>query len=295
MPIVKQVVTRRGLRRAAARRKVTTAALLMIGATVGLGAGCPTAIAGTAREEFGVFGDCPLADPTLTGCVYAKIAGGEMVIGQRIVPITSPIVLRVGLVENETTGEETVVGAADGDTLTTPWQSVPGGLTGSSSSNTERVAARIELVGPASSIGLSENNLLERRGPALSLPVRLQLMNPLLGSECYIGSSAAPIFLALTDGTTNPLPPNRPMSGKLGFLSSLAEGRIQVDPQIVLVDNAFSIPRATGCGGRLASLFDAMVDAVMGLPAAAGHNTATITASPLEQASPEAVRENLAG
>ncbi len=300
MPIVKQAVTRHGSRRTSTRRAALTAALLVLGAITGLGVGCPAALATTVREEFAVFNDCPLADSALTGCLYAKIAGGELAIGQRIVPITNPIVMRAGLLENETTGEDTLVGAADGDTLTAPWQNVPGGLSGRSSSsgtpsNTEGLAARLELVGPASSIELNENDLLERRGTALRLPVRIQLMNPLLGIECYIGSSTAPIYMELTDGTTNPLPPNRPLTGELSPLGTGAEGRILVGRHIVLVDNAFSIPRATGCGGQLGGLIDAIIDAELGLPSPAGHNTAIVALSPLEQAGPEAVRENLAG
>ncbi len=300
MSIVKLTVTRHGARRAPARRAVTTAALLVVGATVGLGVGCQAAMAGTAREEFGVFSDCPLADPALTGCLYVKIAAGELAIGQRVVPITSPIVMRAGLVENETTGEDAAVGAADGDTLTAPWQNVPGGLTDSSSSsgtpsNTEGLSARLVLAGPASTVEFNDTDLLGHRGTGLRLPVRLQLMNPLLGNECYIGSSTAPIFMALTDGTTNPLPPNRPITGEIHPLGTVAEGRIQRDPHIVLVDNAFSMPRATGCGGRLAFLVDAVVDAELGLPSPLGHNTAIISVSLFEQASAEAVRENLAG
>jgi hypothetical protein len=39
---------------------------------------------------------------------------------------------------------------------------------------------------------------------------------PLLGSSCYVGSSARPLQLNLTAGATSPPAPNKPISGKRG-------------------------------------------------------------------------------
>ena len=52
--------------------------------------------------------------------------------------------------------------------------------------------------------------------PAVRLPIRVHLKNPLLGNSCYIGSESNPIELELTTGTTSPLPPNKPIEGETG-------------------------------------------------------------------------------
>jgi hypothetical protein len=141
---------------------------------------------------------------------------------------------------------------------------------------TTGVSAVTELAKPASAIGISTDNLINEEGTALSLPVKVKLENTFLGSECYIGSSSTPVTLNLTTGTTNPPKPNSPISGKLGevsFLESVGLEYTQVT-KTSLVENAFSVPAASGCGGIFSFLIDPLVDAKLGLPSAAGHNTA---------------------
>jgi hypothetical protein len=43
-----------------------------------------------------------------------------------------------------------------------------------------------------------------------------------------------------------------------------------------LVNNSFDAPGAQGCGGGFASLIDPLVNAKLGLPAGAGHDTAIL-------------------
>jgi hypothetical protein len=43
------------------------------------------------------------------------------------------------------------------------------------------------------------------------------------------------------------------------------------------VDNAWSAPAASGCGGAFAFPVDPILDAKIGLPSAAGHNTAVLS------------------
>jgi hypothetical protein len=136
------------------------------------------------------------------------------------------------------------------------------------------VTATTELAAPASAIGISIQNLIEGEGIALSLPVKVKLDNPLLGSSCYIGSNAHPITLNLTDGTTSPPPPNKPITGKVGEITFQEEFAIATITENTLVDNAFSAPAASGCGGLLALAIDPVVNLQLGLPAAAGMNTA---------------------
>jgi hypothetical protein len=48
---------------------------------------------------------------------------------------------------------------------------------------------------------------------------------------------------------------------------------------------------ATGCGGIFSFLLDPIIDAKLGLPAAAGHNTAILTGT-LKQAGAKKVRQS---
>jgi hypothetical protein len=137
------------------------------------------------------------------------------------------------------------------------------------------VTATTELAAPASDIVLNEANLIQRKGIALSLPIKVKLSNPFLGSGCYIGSNAHPIILELTTGTTNPPPPNKPISGKVGNVIGNQEGTILYVKENTLVNNSFAAPGVEGCGA-VPLLIDPVVDLQSGLPAAAGHNTAIL-------------------
>jgi hypothetical protein len=212
------------------------------------------------------------------------------------------------------------VEAEDGNTLSKTPQKVPGGLLGikceeikneferkvceeivKSKLNTVNATTELALPTPPeslSSIFLSEASLqepilYEAYGiPALGLPVKIKLENPLLGSECYIGSSTEPIVLKLTTGTTKPPPPNTSITGKVGEFSSRAEGGILVIKNNSLVDNLFAVPVAKGCGGKaFESLIDPLINAKLGLPSPSGNNTAILNGT-LEQSGAEAARES---
>ncbi|MGH2902120.1 MAG: hypothetical protein ACRDK7_00780 [Solirubrobacteraceae bacterium] len=273
--------------------------------------------------EYAVFADCPLSNAEVNGCIVAKTESGEFVIGthKTRVPIEKTITLQGGF-EEEIAAEfhEPFVEAADGNTLSKTPQNVPGGLLGIKceeiANKYEReaceaivkskllaVTATTELALPTppaslSSIFLSEASLVEpilyeAYGiPALGLPVKVKLENPLLGNECYIGSGTEPIVLKLTTGATNPPAPNTPIMGKIGKFSSRAEGGILVISKNSLVDNLFAVPVAKGCGGKaFESIIDPIVNAKLGLPSPAGNNTAILNGT-LEQAGAEAARES---
>ena len=53
----------------------------------------------------------------------------------------------------------------------------------------------------------------------------------------------------------------------------------------------FSAPGAEGCGGVFSSVVDKLVDELLGVPAAAGHNTAILEGT-LENATAEAVKKS---
>lgn len=108
------------------------------------------------------------------------------------------------------------------------------------------------------------------------LPADVLVSNPLLGPSCTIGSAATPITLNLTDGTTSPPPPNRPITGALGTFTSHSNGVIAITGA-KLVDNAFAVPGAHGCG--LFGVLDPILDLATGVPSAAGTSSAIMAGS----------------
>jgi hypothetical protein len=257
------------------------------------------------KGEFAPFADCPLSNTEITACLLAKTEAGEFVVGKETVPIKNTITLTGGLFE--TGGVVHFVAAEDGNTLSKTPQPVPGGLLGLVKCNEisnfiERIACEVtfengvtgvnattELAAPASSIVVSLENLLNGSGTALSLPVKVHLENPFLGSECYIGSNAHPVVLQLTTGTTSPPAPNKPITGNPGKTSFNESFTLIETKENALVNNSFAAPGSEGCGGIFSFLIDPIVNAKLGLPSAAGHNTAILKGT-LKEANPAAVK-----
>jgi hypothetical protein len=152
----------------------------------------------------------------------------------------------------------------------------------------DEVKATAELVGKPT---ISRTNLLFQEGVALSLPVRIHLSNTFLGNECYIGSKSTPVTFELTTGTTSPEKPNTPITGAVGKLEFKDEFQLVIIEENKLVDNAYAVPSATGCGGLLALLVNPAVNLKLGLPSTDGNNTA-ILESTLENATAEAVKNS---
>jgi hypothetical protein len=263
--------------------------LLLAASTLALASATP-ALA-QLKGDFTVFTQCPTENLEVTLCVYAQSSSGELVIGKRTVPITHTITLQGGSIQDQATGQEKFVAAANGETLSRTALAVPGGLPAVVEPSgwptklqkiynkyleegLTGVTATVELVGKP---GISVENLLLQTEVALSLPVRIKLDNGFLGSECYIGSKGSPVTLNLTTGTTSPPAPNQPLSGAVGQIQLLDGGQVVLVEGVELVDNAFSVPAAEGCGGALFSFWvDPSVAAGIGLPSAAGHNTAIL-------------------
>jgi hypothetical protein len=256
---------------------------------------------------FAPFADCPLSNPAIELCTVANTTSGEFTIGKKTVLINKTITLQGGLKGIPETGESELVAAENGETLSKTALTVPGGLFGIIApeflpkwlqevinkfinEGFSGVTETTELAAPASAVRLNATNLLSENGVALKLPTKVKLNNALLGSECYVGSAASPIVLNLTTGETSPPAPNKPIHGARGELVVLEEGNLVDLNGGSLVDNAWSAPGAHGCGGPfLEGLLDPAVNAELGLPSAAGHNTAVLTGK-LEIATAEAVR-----
>lgn len=261
----------------------------------------------TPKGAFAVFAQCPTSTPGVTICTYAQSTSGEFTIGKTTVPINKTITLQGGGIPDP--GEENaffLAPAKNGESLSKTELNVPGGLLNlinckEISNFLERISCELifengltgvtavtELVANKSNPAIfNAINILNEEKTGLVLPVRVKLNNPLLGSGCFIGSESHPVQLHLTSGTTSPPAPNKPIKGKAGELS-VEEEAILVLKNNSLVDNAFAAPAAEGCGGLFSFLIDPILDSKIGLPAAAGHNTAILNGT-LKTTSAEAV------
>jgi hypothetical protein len=246
-------------------------ATMFVLAAIALLTAASSALAGL-QQEYVKFSDCPVENPHTNACVFAQTTSGEFKIGSKTVPITKTITIQGGI--NNETNE--LIPAADGNTLSKTPLTLPGGLVGIELDGITEVTATAELAGTAI---LNAAALNEEKGVAAELPVKIKLSNPALGESCYIGSDAEPVVLRLTTATTNPPPPNAPISGKRGNVEPFRDPGIIYITDNTLVDNAFSAPGVTGCGGPLSLVVDPVVDLDAGLPAEAGHNTAILNGS----------------
>jgi len=250
--------------------------------------------------EFAQFGDCPLSNAQTENCIYSLSNGGYFTVGKKTVPLKNPVTLQGGFKEN-VAEELEFIGAEDGNTLSKTPQPVPGGLLGITAPTSwpkflqewfnnginnglTGVNATVELAAPASSIGLSTENLLFEEGTALSLPVKIHLENALLGSTCYIGSNSHPVVIPFTTGQSGKI---HGSAGELSFNKAFTLITIKGGK---LVNNTFAAPGATGCGGPIIEyLLDPLVNSVLGVPAGAGSNTAVLEGT-LQTATANAVR-----
>ncbi|GLW61925.1 hypothetical protein Arub01_01690 [Actinomadura rubrobrunea] len=239
--------------RSSLRRLLATASGLALGAGLLGGVLAPPASA-EDLPDFS-FADCPElpegADPNFWLCNVAVTYGGTFKLGNLDQKITEPITLTYANGFDPVTLEEKVVfGGFKADRML-----VQPGLFGDPIFTA--VYARPRYAG---SVGLKDGNL--------QLALKLSVINPLLGSNCSIGTDADPIKLDLTVGTTNPPPPNKPISGSPPEV-------VQNDPPVLkttVVDNAFRVPGASRCGAG--GSLNWAVNLYAGLPSAAGRNTA---------------------
>jgi hypothetical protein len=251
--------------------------------------------------EFAQFAECPLNRATITDCVYSVTNGGSVTIGNKTVPIENPAILQGGY--EGTNPNIKFYGAENGDTLSKTPQPVPGGLLGllnckeqtsplikglcetALENSLTGVNAIVELTGPSkglTDIILNTENLLFAEGTALQLPVKIKLANPLLGNSCYIGSEKSPLVIPFTTGTSGSL------EGDPGEFTFNEEFTIITQAGTKLVNNTFTAPAASGCGGLLSLLVDPVINAVLGTPAGSGKNFATLEGE-LKDSQPEYV------
>jgi hypothetical protein len=205
-------------------------------------------------------------------CVHSLVKGGHLQMGSKTVPIENPLTLTGGT----NAAFEEFTANSEGGLSKTP-QKVPGGVLGLTGltwlleffgSEALTLYATTELA------GIPSNFTFE----TVTLPIKVHLTTPsgVLGNNCYIGSNSNPIVLNNTTGTTNPPPPNEPITGVEGELSE--ENHILSFLNGTYVDNAFAVPGASGCVLKLFGFIpislNGFVNEQAGLPSAAGNNEA---------------------
>jgi hypothetical protein len=279
------------------RRFVMAVAVMSLAAL-----GIASAASAQPTGAFAVFAQCPVHAGGVDGCIYSPTESGYITLGKQEVPIVKTQVLQGGLLEETEPFVKHLSGALNGETLVKTPQKVPGGLLGLVKCNEVsniilRIACEVtfengvtgvnattELAAPASSVVLNTAAEQLGEGTALTLPIKVHLENPLLGSNCYIGSNSEPITLNLTTGATTGGP-----TGKPGTKKTKEKGRILEIAGTSLVSNTFTAPKATGCG--LLGLLDGIIDSKIGLPSAAGKNVAVLNGK-VEIANSEFVEES---
>jgi hypothetical protein len=304
---VRLMAIKRVVRDGDARRgpDVAGANLLLLALTLALMLASASSALATPKGIFTRFAQCPADRPGMALCLHAEVTGGTFAIGKISIPIARPIVIQDGTLPTggANLNEYFLSPPTNGESIPSNELEIPGGLRGilkcpqagcrgpSGNIAPNAVFATIETAASPANPGILDMAAtVEERGAVLTLPLRLQLHNSLLGSACYLGSTAHPIELRLTAGTTSPPPPNKPITGDFSQISGIFEDGYELTSvaSARLVDNTFSVPVAQGCGERSASLIDPEIDQELGLESRAGHNTA-ILISKVQLAEVEAV------
>jgi len=269
----------------------------MVAAAVTVGAlvASSSAMAAAPTGVYAPFNGCPYNNAAVQSCLKSSNTIGSFKFGSASVPLAAatPVVLQGGYSLDDNTGLTTWYDAANGfATLPAQPLKVPGGLIGLVSTggfsgflidlfnaavaSVNDVYATAELAGPVKFDYV--NFAFGFDDPAVTLPIKVHLTNPFLGSSCYIGTNSSPITLKLTVGTTHPPAPNTSITGDRGTLTSTPDGTVLTATNSKLVDNAFSVPAANNCGylplDKL--IITAGVNLKEGLPSAAGKNSAIL-------------------
>jgi hypothetical protein len=237
------------------------------------------------------FTDCPLLNPLMQeslpgaamGCVAGDATYGTFSVGSLVVPVAHPVTAQFGVWDPPGATPYQFAGGIlpplDGKQLVVSPEFVPGGLLKglgcpSSVPAVQKLCREAVLPGESAVV----KALVQTAGPITNFhlttwtqPVKIRLINPLLGTDCYIGSDDNPIVL------------NPSVTGTLGVEPDPNPTRF---PQTVVLevttatatDDTFSVPVVTGCGpGGAANIaIDEAIDGSEGLPSPSGSNSLSL-------------------
>lgn len=231
------------------------------------------ASAATPAPGYTQFKGCPsrAENPNSRLCIRNEVYGGYFQMGSKNVPIEKPIILVGGTDANF----NNFVATKEGGLLPAK-QKVPGGvigLTGLTWLLEFLGSEALTLYAETQGAGLPDVNPFEE---PITLPLKVHLINGVLGNNCYVGSFTNPIVLNLIVGTTSPPPPNTPISGKAPEFEEDEELFITKFKHGTFVDNSFSAPGASGCVltlfGFIPISINGLVNEQSALPSPAGKN-----------------------
>jgi hypothetical protein len=210
--------------------------------------------AGSAQAVFPSTSGCtPNPELVEQGCIDILSRSGNLNINGFNVPLHESLEIR-GTIDTSTDPLTFIPPAGTNGFFGTPVP-VPGGLIGIEWLPGNSVLAIAELAGPSSAIRISLSP------PTITLPVKVRLVNLLLGMDCHIGTNSRPVLLTLPPIA----PPTSISQTERGItISGITNG-----------ESSFAVPGATECGFGL-GLINTLVNLRLGLPSAAGRNSVSI-------------------
>ncbi|MFD4694444.1 hypothetical protein [Streptomyces sp. NPDC058463] len=239
--------------------------------------------------DWAPFSRCPVDAPAMlaadgqdlvASCVSSYSPGGSIKLGNTEAT-TGFNDMQFGVVQDTTAGTFKVVPPAGGALVGAPTE-IPGGLLGLMCDDTpvisvicnqitnaslNKITATVESAGTPTEFNLMGG--LTTGVPIVKLPIRIHLENPLLGSNCYIGSASDPVVLRPQNTTAPAVAVQRfDGNGTRNDEGDMLRFALTENQQ---GDSAFAVPKATGCG-LLGSLSWA-VNLKTGLPSSAGNNS----------------------
>jgi hypothetical protein len=267
----------------------------------------PTSLAGTTvrgpgypppKGIYAPFTNCPLNNPAmhevlpltdngggLAACIAGNATTGSITIGNITTSVVQPVNVQFGFFIpphdiNFSPPPAVPPLAGPSAILTTKPDPLPVTLTQALGcpSNDATVENLCQQAQTRGGIYNKVSALAQEAGPITGFnvfnwtqPVKFHLINPLLGSNCYIGSDDDPVVthpsLSLGPGggifeEVDPAPTVHPDTFVLGITGASAS------------DSTFSAPGVIGCGpGGVANVaVDEAIDATSGLPAASGNS-----------------------
>ena len=247
----------------------------------------------TLHGDWAPFNRCPVesssmlaadGNTTLAFCLASDSPSGSITLGN-ITVASGDVNLQAGILENTSDDSFTVISPSGGALVAAPVQ-IPGGLLGLicpsnipvvsvvcseiTSSSLNAVTAAVQPAGNPSGFSLVAG--LSEGVPIITVPVKIQLQNPLLGPDCYIGSNSNPILLTPENLTA-------PTIGGEFFDANGTPDAAGVMESIVSTGGtegagSAPIPGAAGCG--LLGALNGIVDLKVGLPSPAGKSSFTL-------------------
>jgi hypothetical protein len=254
---------------------------------------------------YGQFTNCPLNNPVMhevmpitesgggfAACVAGLAVQGTVTLGTITTNIQLPVNVQFGFHippgdPNFYPAPVTPPLAGQSAILATGPDLLPVSLTTALGCATATDPTIVNLCNEANTLGGVDNEvyaLAQEAGPITNFnllswtqAIKFQLINPLLGKNCYVGSNDAPVLVnpSLSIGSggglfedVDPNPTKHPDTFVLGIDGAVAS------------DTTFSAPGVTGCGAGLSGVQRAAVDGALdtgsGLPAASGTNTLSL-------------------